>query len=116
MHRLPFPNMVKDLQGVGAHKAGPNARSIARWVPRTQRDADVRPFTASVGDAHDNAMAKAFIATIECELLDRRCFRSQAEARMAVFHLIEGFHDPTRCRSTLGYSSRPSNMTAGRPS
>ena len=40
--------------------------------------------TGSVGDANDNAMAESFFATLECELLDRRKFKTQAEARMAV--------------------------------
>lgn len=67
------------------------------------REAGVRPCTGSVGDAHDNALAEAFFATLECELLDRRRFRSQAEARMAVFHLIQGLNKPTRRHSSLGY-------------
>jgi len=46
-----------------------------------------------------------FFATLECELLDRRSFRSQAEARMAVFAFIEGFYNPTRPHSALGYLS-----------
>ena len=69
------------------------------------REAGVRPSTRSAGDAYDNAMAEAFFATLECELLDRRRFRSQAEARMAVFHFIEGFYNPTRRHSALGYLS-----------
>lgn len=40
------------------------------------KEAGVRPSTGSVGDAYDNAMAEAFFATLECELLDRRSFRS----------------------------------------
>lgn len=40
------------------------------------REAGVRPSTGSVGDAYDNAMAEAFFATLECELLGRRSFRS----------------------------------------
>jgi putative transposase len=44
----------------------------------------------SVGDAYDNTMAESFFASLECELLDRRVFRSQAEARMEVFRYIEG--------------------------
>jgi len=69
------------------------------------REAGVRPSTGSTGDAYDNAMAEAFFATLECELLDRHSFRSQAEARMAVFHFIEGFYNPTRRHSALGYLS-----------
>jgi putative transposase len=71
------------------------------------QEAGVRPSTGSVGDAYayDNALAEAFFATLECELLDRRRFRSQAEARMAVFHFIEGFYNPTKRHSSLGYLS-----------
>ncbi|MFN6953774.1 MAG: IS3 family transposase, partial [Acetobacteraceae bacterium] len=36
---------------------------------------------------------------------DRRRFRSQAEARIAVFQFIEGFYNPTRRHSSLGYLS-----------
>jgi putative transposase len=43
----------------------------------------------SVGDAYDNAMAESFFSTLDCELLERRRFRSQAEARMACFSYIE---------------------------
>ena len=69
------------------------------------REAGVRPSMGSVGDAYDNAMAESFFATLECELLDRRRFKSQAEARMAVFGFIEGFYNPRRRHSSLGYLS-----------
>ncbi|KIU36464.1 transposase [Methylobacterium radiotolerans] len=59
----------------------------------------------SVGDAYDNAMCESFFATLECELLDRRRFASQAQARMAVFTFIEGFYNPVRPHSALGYRS-----------
>ena len=45
----------------------------------------------SIGDAYDNAMAESFFASLECELLDRRVFRTQVEARMEVFRYIEGW-------------------------
>ena len=47
------------------------------------REAGVRPSMGSVGDAYDNAMAESFFATLECELLDRYRFKTQAEARIA---------------------------------
>ena len=47
------------------------------------RDAGVRPSMGSVGDAYDNAMCESFFATLECELLDRCRFKTQAEARNA---------------------------------
>ncbi len=69
------------------------------------RNAGVRPSTGSVGDCYDNAMCESFFATLECELLDRRRFRSHAEARMAVFEFIEGWYNPRRRHSAIGYLS-----------
>jgi putative transposase len=59
----------------------------------------------SVGDAYDNAMCESFFATLECELLDRRRFASQVEARMAIFSFVEGWYNPLRLHSALGYRS-----------
>jgi hypothetical protein len=49
----------------------------------------------------DNAMYESFFATLECELLARRRFASQAEARMAVFSYIEGWYNPARRHSGI---------------
>ncbi len=68
-------------------------------------EAGVRPSMGSVGDAYDNAMAESFFSTLEAELLSRRRFTSQAEARMACFSYIEGWYNPVRLHSGLGYRS-----------
>jgi putative transposase len=69
------------------------------------KEAGVRPSMGSVGDAYDNAMCESFFATLECELLEKRRFVSQAEARMACFSFIEGWYNPVRLHSALGYRS-----------
>ncbi len=69
------------------------------------REAGVRPSMGSVGDAYDNAMCESFFATLECELLARRRFASQAEARVAVFSFVEGWYNSVRLHSALGYRS-----------
>ena len=69
------------------------------------REARVRPSMGSIGDAYDNALCESFFATLECELLDRQRFRNQAEAKMAVFDFIEGWYNPRRRHSALGYLS-----------
>jgi putative transposase len=68
-------------------------------------EARVRPSMGSVGDAYDNAMCESFFATLECELLDRCRFRTQAEAQPVVFDFIEGWYNPRRRHSALGYLS-----------
>jgi putative transposase len=67
--------------------------------------AGVRSSMGSVGDCFDNAMCESFFATLECELLDRERFRTQAEAKMKVFDFIEGWYNPHRRHSALGYKS-----------
>jgi putative transposase len=69
------------------------------------REAGVRPSMGSVGDCYDNAMCESFFATLECELLDRIRFLDRAEAELAVFDFIEGFHNTRRRHSALGYLS-----------
>src|SRR6266545_7683185 len=59
----------------------------------------------SVGDAYDNALCESFFATLECELLDRQRFPTQADARLAVFDFIEGWYNPRRRHSALDYLS-----------
>jgi len=69
------------------------------------REAGVRPSMGSVGDAYDNALCESFFATLECELLDRERFRTQADARLAIFDFIEGWYNPRRRHSALDYLS-----------
>jgi putative transposase len=65
----------------------------------------IRLSMGSVGDCFDNAMAESFFASLECELLARRRFKTPAEAKLAVFEYIEGFYNPHRLHSSIGYLS-----------
>jgi len=78
-------------------------------------EAGVRPSMGSVGDAYDNAMAESFFSTLEAELLARRRFASQAEAKMACFSYIEGWYNPARLHSALGYRSPIEYETEEKP-
>jgi len=69
------------------------------------REAGIRPSMGSVGDCYDNALCESFFATLECELLDRRRFGSREEAGRAVFEFIEGWYNPHRRHSSIGYAS-----------
>ena len=82
------------------------------------REMAVVTSTGSAGDCYDNAMAESFFATLECELLQRRSFQTQAEARMAIFAFVESWYNTRRLHSGLGYLS-PNEFerraAAGRP-
>lgn len=69
------------------------------------RQMGVTPSMGTVGDAYDNAMAESFFATLECELIARKTFETRSQARMALFTWIEGWYNPRRRHSGLGYKS-----------
>lgn len=58
-----------------------------------------------LGDAHDNALCERFFGFIERELIDRTSLRSFTHARRKVFKYVEGWYNPHRRHSDLGYES-----------
>jgi putative transposase len=72
---------------------------------RQCREWGVRPSMGTVGDCFDNAMAESFFASLECEWLEQHRFKTKAEAERATFQYIEGFYNPHRLHSSLGYVS-----------
>jgi putative transposase len=82
---------------------GGQYRSLA--LGKTLRDSGIMASMGSRGDAYDNAAAESFMATIKTELVHRHRFKSRDEARLAVFRYIEGFYNPHRRHSALGYRS-----------
>ena len=69
------------------------------------KEMGVRPSMGAVGDAYDNAMAESFFASLECELIARRSWKTKTEARLAVFTWIESWYNPRRRHSGLNYQS-----------
>ena len=61
------------------------------------------------GDALDNAPAESFFHTLKTELVHHRTYASRDEARRDLFAFIEGFYNPRRLHSALGYKS-PAEM------
>jgi putative transposase len=95
--RRPRPGLV--------HHSDRGSQYTSLAFGKTIEAAGVLPSMGRRGDAFDNALAESFFATLETELLDRHTFRTRDQARMAVFTYIEGFYNPRRRHSTLGYRS-----------
>src|SRR6266849_10557050 len=80
--------------------------SASAWVGFTLPGMIEEPGSFSgISNSEKPAMCESFFATLECELLDRRRFKTQVEARMAVFEFIEGWYNPHRRHSALDYLS-----------
>jgi putative transposase len=65
----------------------------------------IRASMGSVGDCFDHALVESFYATLECELIDRRHWRTREEARLDVFWWLEAVYNRCRRHSSLGYLS-----------
>ena len=78
--------------------------SSAAFRARCER-AGIAVLMGRRGDAYDNAVAESFFATLETELLHRERFATRDQARSAIFDYIEGFYNPHRRHSTIGYQS-----------
>jgi putative transposase len=57
------------------------------------------------GNCYDNAMVETFFKTLKSELVWRTVFQTRAEARRAVGRYIDGFYNPVRRHSALGFIS-----------
>lgn len=57
------------------------------------------------GNCYDNAPMESFFATLKAELVHRTTFTSRLQARREIIAYIEGFYNPTRRHSALGYRS-----------
>ena len=57
------------------------------------------------GDCWDNAVVESFFATLKTELIYRHAWATRADVQRAVFRYIEGWYNPHRLHSALGYQS-----------
>ena len=87
------------------HHSDQGSQYASMAFGRRLREAGLKASMGSVGDCYDNAMAEAFFATLETELIDRTTFRNRTEARIAVFDYIEGFYNRQRRHSSIGMIS-----------
>ncbi|GAA4226130.1 hypothetical protein GCM10022290_32910 [Sagittula marina] len=52
-----------------------------------------------------NAAVETFFKTIKAELIWRRSWETRRQAQMAIFEYINGFYNPRRRHSALGWKS-----------
>ena len=57
------------------------------------------------GNCYDNAMVETVFKTIKNELIWRTSFQTRSTAELALGQYIDGFYNPCRRHSALGYKS-----------
>ena len=66
------------------------------------------------GNCYDNAVVETFFKTIKSELIWPVSWQTRSQAENAVARYIDGFYNPIRRHSTLGYQSPVHFEMAGR--
>ena len=57
------------------------------------------------GNCYDNAVMESFFGTLKNEWVHHQKYKNRSQARTDIFSYIEGFYNPVRLHSTLGYLS-----------
>ena len=60
---------------------------------------------SGTGNCYDNAAVETFFKTIKAELLWQRSWPTRRAAELAIFEYINGFYNPRRRHSALGWKS-----------
>ena len=100
---------TRQPKGPVIHHSDRGSQYTSRAFGQRCREAGVVQSMGSVGHACDNAMCESFFATLECELLDQRRFRTVVEARREVFSFIEGFYTPADSTRRSAIARRPTS-------
>ena len=87
------------------HPSDQGCQYTAQAFAKRCKKAGIRLSMGSVGDCFDNALCESFFATLKCERVPRRCYRTREEAVRDLFAYIEGWYNPHRRHSALDHQS-----------
>jgi len=65
----------------------------------------IKPSMSGKGNCYDNSMVETVFKTIKSELVWQTSFMTRLEAKAAIGNYIDGFYNPRRRHSALGYKS-----------
>lgn len=95
--RRPEPGLVHHTDRGGQYLS-------AEYQDRLDRHGMVCSMSRA-GHCEDNAVAESFFHTLKAEWIYHFDFTTREQARLAIFDYVEGFYNPRRMHSTLGYRS-----------
>jgi putative transposase len=95
--RRPAPGLL--------HHTDRGGQYAARAYRARLATAGLIPSMSRRGNCWDNAVAESFFATLKRELIDRTVWLTRDIVRSAIFQYIEGWYNPRRRHSALGYLS-----------
>lgn len=65
----------------------------------------IRQSMSGKGDCYDNAVVESFFATLKTEEVEGANYETRQHAKTSIFSYLEGFYNPKRRHSSLGFLS-----------
>jgi putative transposase len=95
--RRPLPGLI--------HHSDRGAQYCSMDYQADLRRAGITISMSGKGNCYDNAMVETFFKTLKSELIWRTVFLTRQDATTAIARYIDGFYNPVRRHSALGYRS-----------
>jgi len=95
--RGPTPGLIHHTDRGSQYAARDYRQLLTKW--------QVAQSMSGAGNCYDNAVAESFFASLKKECLHHQAFATKTEVYDAVERYIDGFYNPTRRHSALGYQS-----------
>jgi len=95
--RRPLPGLI--------HHSDRGSQYCSDDYRRLLKALDIVPSMSGKGNCFDNAMVETVVKTIKSEMIWRTSFQTRSAAELALGRYIDGFYNPSRRHSALGYRS-----------
>ena len=95
--RRPRPGLI--------HHSDRGSQYCSDDYRRLLKAQDIVPSMSDKGNCFDNAMVETVFKTIKSEMIWRTSFQTRSAAELAIGRYIDGFYNPRRRHSALGYKS-----------
>lgn len=95
--RQPDPGLI--------HHSDRGSQYCSDEYQRLLKDQHMIPSMSGKGNCYDNAMVETVFKTIKSELIWRTSYQTRSQAEKAIGQYIDGFYNPQRRHSALGYKS-----------
>jgi putative transposase len=96
--RRPSPGLI--------HHSDRGSQYCSDEYRRLVKDARMTASMSGKGNCYDNAMVETVFKTIKSELIWRTNFQTRRQEQTSIGHYINGFYNPVRRHSALGYQSQ----------
>lgn len=87
------------------HHADRGAQYCAHDYQKRLRLHDFKVSMSGKGNRYDNSAVESFFKSLKAELIWRRDWRTRRDVEIALFEYIDGFYNPRRKHSALGWKS-----------